>query len=223
MDRLHDYIFQAVPHGSRVLDLGCGDGRLLAELVAGKGVLPLGLDIDTACIEACLRRGVPALQLDIDRDGLLGFRDEQFDVAVVQQTIQVLRHPLPVLEDVLRVARECMVVFPNFAHWRNRLRLLFHGRMPVSHRLPYEWYDTPNIHLMSMADFEGLCAKKGVRILARVPIGEGPADRTLIALGRLNLGSTLCLMHLAKGADWTPSSRPARPGKGDRPGIEGTP
>ncbi len=155
-----------VPPGSRVLDLACGEGELLSHLEASKQVRGYGLEIDPDKITACIARGVDVLEQDLD-DGLQNFPDASYDLVIMTQALQVLRRQDLALDEMLRVAREAIVTFPNFAHWRNRLPLMLQGRMPVSKTLPYQWYDTPNIHLITFKDFEALCAKKGIKILDR--------------------------------------------------------
>lgn len=197
MNDVERHILEFVAPGSRVIDLGCGKGELLKALSQTKQVKGLGIEIDKDCILECLKSGVSVIQMDIDK-GLSEFQDNQFDLAIVKQTIQALRHPKQVFDEMLRIARECIIVFPNFAHWNNRLRLLLTGKMPVSAQLPYEWYDTPNIHLMSVKDFEALCQREGVTLKTKVEMGDSWFSQQLIALGLGNLGSSLVLVHLQK-------------------------
>ena len=151
---------------SRVLDLGCGDGRLLAELVESHGITGLGLELDPEKIAICLDRGLSVVQQDLNR-GLSNFRDQQFDTVLMTQTLQAIRRPDLLLDEMLRVGREAIVTFPNFAHLKNRLQLGLGGHMPVNPQLPNPWYDTPNIHLSTFDDFEALCRTLGIRILDR--------------------------------------------------------
>lgn len=155
-----------VAQGSRVLDLGCGDGRLLAELIKSHGITGLGLELDPEKIAICIDRGLSAVQQDLNR-GLNNFLDQQFDTVVMTQTLQAIRRPDLLLDEMLRVGREAIVTFPNFAHLKNRLQLGFGGHMPVNPQLPNPWYDTPNIHLSTFDDFEALCRTLGIRILDR--------------------------------------------------------
>lgn len=157
---------QWVPQDSRVLDLGCGDGRLLQYLQKRRGVLALGVEIDHANMTACVERGVPVIEQDID-EGLSNFSDNSFDVVLLTQTLQAVRRPDYVLEEMLRVGKECIITFPNFGHWSARLSLLAKGRMPVSKNLPYEWYDTPNIHFCTVKDFEVFCQEKNIQVINR--------------------------------------------------------
>lgn len=145
-------IEQLLPQGASVLDLGCGDGQLLAGLMTRKKVHGQGVEFDAASIFGCVARGVPVLQIDLDR-GLKEFADHSFDYVVLEETLQTLRKPVDILQEMLRVGRRGIVSFPNFAHWKVRLDLLLRGRMPVTKGLPYRWYDTPNIHLMCLQDF----------------------------------------------------------------------
>ena len=168
-----------IPDKARVLDLGCGDGELLAHLHATKQAHGYGLEIDAAQITACLARGVNVIEHDLD-EGLARFRDASFDVVVMAETLQVVRRPDLVLKEMLRVGRECVVTFPNFGHWRCRLYLATHGRMPVSNHLPHHWYDTPNIHLCTFDDFEQLCRELGLNIVERFVVDENYGSRHLI-------------------------------------------
>lgn len=148
-----------IPEGARVLDLGCGDGQLLAYLMATRGVRGYGLEIDEPLITACIRAGVNVIESDID-DGLRDFRSGSFDVVIMTQALQALARPDQAVADMLRVGRRAIVTFPNFGHWRVRGSMLM-GRMPLTPALPARWYDTPNIHLCTVADFEALCAERG--------------------------------------------------------------
>ena len=141
--------------GSRILDLGCGDGTLLDHLARTRNVRGYGLEIDPTKLSACIARGVNAIQADVD-DGLKDFATDSFDYVVLTQTLQALVRPDLALTEILRVGRRAIVTFPNFGHWRVRMQLLA-GRMPLTPSLPDEWYDTPNIHLCTVKDFEALC------------------------------------------------------------------
>jgi methionine biosynthesis protein MetW len=158
-----------VPRGARVLDLGCGDGALLEHLIREKGCDGHGVEISSEGFHACIDRGVPVLQADID-DGLGDFDDGSFDLVVLSQTLQATRRPAFVLSEMMRVAPAGIVSFPNFGHWRIRLGLLGRGRMPSSRVLPYAWHDTPNIHLCTLRDFEELATAEGLRLTTRVPL-----------------------------------------------------
>jgi methionine biosynthesis protein MetW len=155
-------IARLVPPGSRVLDLGCGDGALLAHLQSSRQCSGYGVEIDDAKVHACVRRGVNVLQLNLE-DGLNMFGDKAFDVVLQIDTLQHLRNAETMLRETARVGRTGIVAFPNFAHWPNRLAVL-QGRMPVTKRLPYQWYDTPNIRVGTYADFEVLARSCGLTI-----------------------------------------------------------
>ena len=164
-----------VPAGSRVLDLGCGNGALLAWLQASKGCTGYGVEIADANLLACAQRGVNVLQLNLD-DGLALFEDRSFDVVLQLQTLQHLRNTEKMLRETARVGRTGIVSFPNFAHWPNRLSVL-RGRMPVTKTLPYQWYDTPNIRVGTHADFEVLARRNGLNILDSFGFHAGRAVR----------------------------------------------
>ena len=160
-----------VPTGSRVLDLGCGEGDLLAELIGARGCRGQGVEVAAEAFHACVARGIPVVQADID-EGLGEFDDGSFDVVVLSQTLQATRRPAPVLREVMRVGRVGIVSFPNFGHWRARVALGLRGKMPVSRSLPYRWYETPNIHLCTIHDFEDLAATEGLVVAERRLLGD---------------------------------------------------
>lgn len=164
-------IARLVPPGSRVLDLGCGDGALLALLQSTRACTGYGVEIDDAKVLACMKRGVQVLQLNLE-DGLTMFGDDAFDVVLQIDTLQHLRNAETMLRETARVGRLGVVAFPNFAHWVNRLHVL-RGRMPVTKRLPYEWYDTPNIRVGTHADFEVLARRNGLTIEDSFGLHEG--------------------------------------------------
>ena len=166
-----------VPPGSRVLDLGCGDSELLALLRDTRQCSGYGIDVADANVLGCARRGVDAIQLDLE-DGLALFEDRSFDVVLQLDTLQNLRNARHMLRETARVGRIGIVSFPNFAHWPNRLRVAF-GRMPVTKALPYEWYDTPNIRVGTYADFEVLARKEGLRVIDAFGIEAGRPVRRL--------------------------------------------
>jgi methionine biosynthesis protein MetW len=170
-------IARLVPRGSRVLDLGCGNGELLAHLMARQGCTGYGVEIDDAKVHACLARGVNVLQLNLE-DGLSAFEDQSFDVVLQIDTLQHLRNAQTMLLETARVGRLGVVAFPNFAHWPNRLSVL-QGRMPVTKRLPYQWYDTPNIRVGTYADFEVLARRNGLQIQDAFGLHEGQEVRSL--------------------------------------------
>lgn len=166
-------IAQWVRPGARVLDLGCGDGTLLKFLQRERSVSGYGVEIDEEGVLACIRNGVNVIQCDLE-SGLSDFEDRAFDYVILSQTLQAVRHSERIVREMLRVGREGIVTFPNFGFWKNRLQVLA-GKMPVSDNLPFEWWDTPNIHLCTISDFEDFCGSHGVRILERTVITEGSA------------------------------------------------
>ena len=152
-----------VAPGSRVLDIGCGDGALMAALRDQKGVDARGMEIDPAKVEQCVSKGLPVIQGDANSD-LAFYPDDAFDYAILSQTLQTTARPDLMLDELLRVGRKAFVSFPNFAHWSVRMALLWRGRMPVTRQLTYSWYDTPNIHHLTIADFRDMLAAKGVSV-----------------------------------------------------------
>ena len=166
-----ELIARWIPDNARVLDLGCGDGVLLAGLSATRGARGYGIEIDDAGVLASVRNGVSVIQADI-MGGLASFDDNAFDFVILSQTLQAMRNAETVINEMLRVGREGIVSFPNFGYWRHRLDVL-QGHMPVSKTLPYSWYDTPNIHLCTVQDFEDLCDKVGAQILEERVVHKG--------------------------------------------------
>lgn len=163
---------------SRVLDLGCGDGTLLAYLTEHLGVQGYGLELDGDKINRAISFGVNVIEQDLN-DGLARFGDNSFDTVVMMQALQAVKHPKELLLDMLRVAGEAVVTFPNFAYWQNRVHLGVKGMMPVSETLPHEWYDTPNIHLCTFKDFERLCFDNRIAILDNVAVSDTPLPSLL--------------------------------------------
>ena len=190
-------IVDLTPNNSRVLDLGCGDGELLSRLNQEKQVTPLGLEISLDSIQNCVLNKVPVLQMDVDK-GLQAFEDDQFDLAILKFTLQEVRQPLLVFKEMLRVSHSCIIVFSNFAHWKVRWHLSMNGRMPITKDLPYEWYNTPNINLLSISDIEKMCEREKVNILHKNFYGNQLLDRSLMTLGWNNLGASTCLIHMSR-------------------------
>jgi len=175
--QIQQAIARLVPEGSRVLDLGCGDGALLEYLQRERGCTGYGVELDDANVLACAKRGVNVLQLNLDQ-GLKVFADQSFDVVLQIDTLQHLRNAEVMLRETARVGKIGVVAFPNFAHWFNRLSVL-RGRMPVTRRLPYQWYDTPNIRVGTFADFADLARKNQLDILDAFGLQDGEVVRWL--------------------------------------------
>ncbi len=155
-----------------VLDLGCGDGSLLKHLQQTRKVRGYGVEIVDAKVIACVRNGVNVIQGDLER-GLSGFDAGSFDYVILSQTLQAVRRTEQILMDMLRVGREVIVTFPNFGYWKGRVQIALGGHMPVFDSLPHEWYDTPNVHLFTIQDFEKFCADRGVEVLERKVLHDG--------------------------------------------------
>lgn len=185
-----------IERGARVLDLGCGDGTLLAALRDNKQVEGLGVEIEADDITHCIARGISVVEQDLNAS-LGNFRNGSFDVVVMTLALQALRYPHRVLDEMLRIGSSGIVTFPNFGHWRARWYLLSRGRMPVSKFLPYAWYDTPNIHFCTVRDFEALCAEQGITILGRAMIGGGNSQGWLASLWP-NLFAVTAVYHISR-------------------------
>jgi homoserine O-acetyltransferase len=193
----HKRIAGLIAPGSRVLDLGCGDGDLLALLSAHRSTAGLGVDIDIDHLIASMDKGLDVFQGDIDED-LSMIPDQSYDYVILSQTLQVVRKPRVVLHEMLRIAREGLVSFPNFANWINRARLGLTGRMPKSDALPFEWYNTPNIHLATLRDFLALCRQDHIRITSLIPLAENPVSCIIRKAGFWNLGAERVLVKIAR-------------------------
>jgi methionine biosynthesis protein MetW len=154
---------------TRIIDLGCGDGELLRFLMDQKQVKGYGLEINHKNITTCLEKGVNVIEKNID-EGLASLKDNSFDTVVMTQALQVMHRPDLIVDEMLRIGKECIVTFPNFGHWRARGYLAFRGKMPVSKFLSYSWYDTPNIHFCTFKDFENLCLERNIKILNRTVV-----------------------------------------------------
>lgn len=167
-----------VSPGARVLDLGCGDGTLLAHLREVHRISGYGLEIDIDNIVKCMAKGVNAIQADLDQ-GLADFSDLSFDTVILLQTLQAVRFPANLLREMLRVGHEGVVTFPNFGHWSARVQLALGGRMPVTKTLPSQWYDSTNLHLFTLKDFETLCRNEGIEVVQRVLLSADGHESTL--------------------------------------------
>ena len=185
-------IAQWVNPGARVLDLGCGDGALFKYLQRDRDISGYGVELDDANVLACVKNGVNVVQRNLE-EGLREFEDQSFDYVILSQTLQAMRNGERIIKEMLRVGREGIVTFPNFGYWRNRLHVL-RGHMPVSEHLPYQWFDTPNIHLCTLDDFERFCGERQIRILERKVLTEG-ASVTVTP----NLRGALAIYHFGPG------------------------
>lgn len=164
-------IMDWIGRGSSVLDLGCGDGELLSRLIEEKDVRAQGIEISQEAIHHCVARGLSVFQEDIDA-GLSAYPDESFDYVILNQTFQQVKKPDFVLKEALRVGKKVIVGFPNFLHISARLQMFFRGKVPVTPSLPYEWYDTPNLHFLGIADFKEYCRKRGIKIEKTAFVGK---------------------------------------------------
>jgi len=182
--------------GSRVLDLGCGDGNFLAHLMRTKHIHGFGLEIDLDKIQLCLEAGVNVLEQNMEK-GLGNFEDNSFDTVVLAQTLQALHEPREIVNEMLRVGKNCILTFPNFAYWRHRLFLLTKGRMPKSKSLPYEWYNTPNLHHCTINDFDRLCASENIKVLNRTVVDD--KNRSTAAMNlKPNFFGINAIYHITK-------------------------
>lgn len=167
----YEAILEQVPQGTRILEIGCADGSLLALLQEVRGAEVRGLEISQSGVNACVAKGLPVIQGDADKDLTL-FPDNAFDLVILSNTIQATMNPKNVLEEIKRIGRSAIISLPNFAHWRVRLDLLFHGTMPVTKDLPDTWYETQNLHLCTLRDFAALAVECGFKIKSIVPVNS---------------------------------------------------
>ena len=168
-------IAEWIKPGAKILDLGCGDGSLLRYLRDTRNVFGYGVEIDDDKLLKCFANGINVIQSDLE-SGLSGFESDSFDYVILSQTLQAMRHTEGIIQEILRVGKEGIVSFPNFGYWKNRMQVIS-GHMPISKALPYHWYDTPNIHLCTLGDFEALCQQCDARILERrVMNGDHPVN-----------------------------------------------
>ena len=191
-----DIIQQWIAAESRVLDLACGDGALLKNLKHHKQVEGYGLEIDPDKITAAITNGINVVETDLNK-GLSQFPDNSFDTVVMTQALQVMRFPHLVLEEMLRIGKECIVTFPNFGNWRARSSLFIHGRMPITKQLTYQWNDTPNIHFCTVKDFEALCDEKNIHVIHKEFVAERIPDKQIKGIWP-NLFSDTAIYLLSK-------------------------
>jgi methionine biosynthesis protein MetW len=180
----------------RVLDLACGPGELLHHLIENKKFSGYGLEIGPDDLNTCIEKGIPVLDQNID-EGLQNFDDQSFDLVLMTHALQQFRRPDLLIDEMLRIGKECIITFPNFGHWRSRLHLALKGRMPVSDFLPYNWYDTPNIHFFTFEDFERLCREKDIKILRWAAVDGHLKDHWWIR-SMPNLFSETAIFHISR-------------------------
>tara|TARA_B100001113_G_C20814393_1_gene493914 strand:- start:24 stop:626 length:603 start_codon:yes stop_codon:yes gene_type:complete len=189
-------IQQWVKPDSQVLDLGCGEGVLLKYLREAKNVRGYGLEISPEKITACIANGVNVVEQDLNQ-GLNNFTDHSIDTVIMTQALQAVDRPDLLLDEMLRIGDEAIVTFPNFGYWRTRFYLLLKGRMPMSETLPYNWYDTPNIHLCTFLDFEILCREKGIQIVNKTVVDGEHKEHWTIRLWPSMLGE-IAVYHIKR-------------------------
>ncbi|MGO2355213.1 MAG: methionine biosynthesis protein MetW [Marinomonas foliarum] len=180
----------------RVLDLACGPGELLHHLIQNKQVNGYGLEIGHDDLNTCIEKGIPVLEQNID-EGLQNFDDQSFDLVLMTHALQQFRRPDLLIDEMLRIGKECIITFPNFGHWRSRMHLALKGRMPVSDFLPYNWYDTPNIHFFTFQDFERLCEEKNIKVLRWAAVDGQLKDHWWIR-SMPNLFSETAIFHISR-------------------------
>ncbi|MHC4212223.1 MAG: homoserine O-acetyltransferase MetX [Planctomycetota bacterium] len=165
----YELIEEIIEPNSTILDIGCGDGELLSNLTRDKMIRPEGIELQEDMVLECVKRGMPVIQHNIEK-GLSNYADKSFDYIILSQTVQTIRNPKEVFEEILRVGKKVIVSFPNFAHWKSRAQLFFLGTAPITSKLPYTWHESPNIHYLSINDFDAFCEELGVRVEKRIPL-----------------------------------------------------
>ena len=195
----HRVIMGLIAEGSRVLDLGCGEGDLLLALKIKKNVRAEGIELSEACIQSCVAKGLFNVHNgDLD-EGLADYPDKSIDDVILTNTIQVLHRPLLLIQEMARVGKRCIVSFPNFAHWPVRWQLFSRGRMPKTGKLPHEWYETLNIHLTTILDFREFCRKAGLNILQEIPLRTSAPGRRSVVRFLPNLRADSAIFVLEAG------------------------
>ncbi|MGD1157013.1 MAG: methionine biosynthesis protein MetW [Terriglobia bacterium] len=195
----HRTIIDLIPEGSRVMDLGCGEGDLLLALKVMKKVRAEGIELSDACIQSCVAKGLFNVHHgDLD-EGLADYPDKSIDYVILTNTIQVLHRPMLLIREMARVSKRCIVSFPNFAHWPVRWQHFFGGRMPKTEKLPYEWYETLNIHLTTIVDFRDFCRKAGLTVLREIPLRTSAAGRCTVVRFLPNLLADSAIFVLEEG------------------------
>ncbi|WP_435873314.1 methionine biosynthesis protein MetW [Oceanobacter antarcticus] len=189
-------IQQWIQPNSQVLDLGCGEGQLLRYLQEHKNVRGYGLEINPDKITACIANGVNVVEQNLN-DGLRNYKDNSINTVIMTQALQAVERPDELLDEMLRIGDEAIVTFPNFGHWRTRLYLALKGRMPMSETLPHAWYNTPNIHLCTVTDFEELCVAKNIRILSKTVLDDHHQEHWAIHFWPSLLGE-IAIYHLTR-------------------------
>ena len=203
----HRVIIELIESGTRVMDLGCGEGDLLLALKVKKNVRAEGIELSDSCIQACVAKGLSNVHHgDLD-EGLADYPDASMDYVILTNTIQVLHRPMLLIREMARVGKRCIVSFPNFAHWPVRWQIFFRGRMPKTAMLPYEWYETQNIHLTTIADFRSFCRKARLKVLREIPLrASSPGERRVVRfLPNLRADSAILVLE---GETQPPSSAP---------------
>jgi methionine biosynthesis protein MetW len=182
--------------GSRVLDLGCGEGSLLAYLRDNKQTIGIGLEIDEKKIDTCLNKGIDVIEQDLNK-GLGNFESQSVDTVLLTQTLQAVHFPDLLIDEMLRVGKNCIVTFPNFGNWKSRAYVALKGRMPVSEFMPYQWYDTPNIHFCTVRDFDNFCQDKNIDVITRTVVDNKHRDSWFIRAFP-NLMSEIAIYHFSR-------------------------
>ena len=193
----YEVVTDIIPENAKVLDLGCGDGTLFSKLIKEKNVTGVGVEINKDEVIKALDKGVAVIQGDIDK-GLKQFPDKSFDYAILNQTLQSTEKPDLVMDEMLRTAKKAIVSFPNFAYWKVRFYLFFKGKMPKSKALPYEWYNTPNIHLMTVNDFFEFCKNRNIKILKSVYLTKNKARSGILVRAITNFFSEEVVFVVSK-------------------------